>query len=161
MGGSAICIGQAVRGTECKVVSVEPRYLDFKLLRDKKSILPENELHISEFSGDTNPYIEQYELSISAAGLKNTCSYFAGFSDDYYQVFDKRQIDMLFVDGAHTYDAVKLDCRFMDYIPVGGFAVFDDWIISVKKAVDEYMQKAGTKWELMDQVFPRWFKRVA
>jgi hypothetical protein len=45
---------------------------------------------------------------------------------------------MIFIDGSHKYEDVKIDCQWLQYIKSGGIAVFDDWIESVQRAAKEY-----------------------
>jgi hypothetical protein len=48
-------------------------------------------------------------------------------------------LNLFFCDGAHTYEAVSIDCRWMEFVQAGGWAVFDDWIEPVERAVRDYL----------------------
>ena len=46
-------------------------------------------------------------------------------------------IDLLFVDGEHTYNAVKKDCEWLQWVKPGGMAAFDDWFDEIENAVKD------------------------
>lgn len=55
----------------------------------------------------------------------------------------KKDIDLLFIDGGHSYEDVKIDCeKYLPKLRVGGFVAFHDYnnesFPGVKQAVDEY-----------------------
>lgn len=62
-------------------------------------------------------------------------------SDSAYKLFQDESIDLIFVDGDHTYDAVKKDCNFWwDKLKTGGIMCWDDYSWSgVKQAVNEFV----------------------
>ena len=47
--------------------------------------------------------------------------------------------DLVFIDGLHTYEGVKIDMQWLEYVKQGGLCLFDDWLEGIKKACDEYM----------------------
>jgi len=57
-----------------------------------------------------------------------------------YNMFDDSTIDLIFIDGDHTYDAVKQDCNlWWNKLKTGGIMCWDDYYWEgVKKAVDEF-----------------------
>ena len=46
-----------------------------------------------------------------------------------------RDIDLLYVDGEHTYDGVSRDCQWLRHLALGGHAAFDDWMAPIRQAV--------------------------
>lgn len=66
-------------------------------------------------------------------------------SQTCYKQFDNESIDLVFVDGEHTYDAVNSDCNlWWDKIKVGGIMAWDDYSNSsapgTKNAIDEFVK---------------------
>lgn len=60
-------------------------------------------------------------------------------SKDYVQVWD-RGIDLLFIDGDHTYLGVKADLAWVKYVNVGGYVAFHDcydWPPSLPKTLHQ------------------------
>jgi hypothetical protein len=57
-----------------------------------------------------------------------------------HDMFDDSSIDLIFIDGDHTYDAVKNDCiLWWNKLKTGGIMCWDDYYWEgVKKAVDEF-----------------------
>jgi hypothetical protein len=52
-------------------------------------------------------------------------------------VGEKRSFDVIFIDGAHVFDAVLVDFFFaVQLVPVGGLLIFDDlWMPAVRKVL--------------------------
>jgi predicted O-methyltransferase YrrM len=60
-------------------------------------------------------------------------------------------IDLIHIDGDHSYKGVKADCEaWLGKVISGGYACFDDYghpgLEDVQKAVDEYIVKNRKKW---------------
>jgi hypothetical protein len=64
-----------------------------------------------------------------------------------YKLFDDNSVDLIFVDGDHTHDAVKNDCElWWNKIKPGGIMCWDDYYWDdVKKAVDEFCVNRSLK----------------
>ena len=85
----------------------------------------------------------------------------------------KKEYDLLYIDGGHTFDVVKSDLKnYPQMVKVGGYLIIDDCcnkyqipngmfagIESVSKAVDEVFPNESFK-ELFSVVHNRIFKRV-
>jgi predicted O-methyltransferase YrrM len=85
-----------------------------------------------------------FEANLTAAGLRDVVDVCPGFSHDLCKRFDD-PIDLLFVDGDHSYDAVKQD--FLDWAPKvrpGGFLALHDVVHQEhdgpRRVVDELVQ---------------------
>ena len=112
LGCSSVILGSVAQSKAGRLVMIDPFY---------ETSIEECEKNLSHFK------IHEYNI------LK-------GKSHD---VIDRvpAEIDVLFIDGDHHYDGVKLDCE--DYIPrvkVGGVIMFHDYNsswVGVRKAVDE------------------------
>lgn len=82
--------------------------------------------------------------------------------------------DVVFVDADHSYQAVTLDTRFAEYIPIGGIIAFHDcYSLDYGKphlhphspdcniAVSDWYAEQAGKWEEQESVDSiRWFRRV-
>ena len=53
----------------------------------------------------------------------------------------------MFLDGDHTYDAMKIDILWEKYAKEQAIIMLDDWIEPVKRACDEYML-GKSKWRI-------------
>ena len=54
-------------------------------------------------------------------------SYFDNTEEQFKNVVNE-ELDLLFIDGDHTYDGVKNDFeRYSKYVKRGGFIIFDDY----------------------------------
>jgi hypothetical protein len=60
------------------------------------------------------------------------------------------QLDLLLVDGEHSYEALKVDCQWMEHIGVGGHAAFDDWMEPIERAVREYIA-TRPEWSILHE----------
>ena len=67
---------------------------------------------------------------------------------------------MVYVDGCHEYESVKIDLRWLEYTKDHAIAMFDDWIAPVKQACDEYFTE-HTNWKNQTDgsYFPVWFTK--
>ena len=73
-------------------------------------------------------------------------------SQEYAEIFDL-PIDLIHIDGDHSYEGVKKDCQsWLPKVRPGGYACFDDYghpgLDGVKQAVDEYVGKTG-EWDFI------------
>lgn len=141
-GDSALAMGMAIKGTDSVVLTIDPCLLSTNEINKRDAELSKLEFGFTE--SNVNSILER----IKQAGLEGYIIPIPDTSEEVLKRWDGRKIDMLFVDGTHTYEAVKIDCQWMQYIPAGGVAVFDDWIEPVERAVKEYVSdKPG--WEML------------
>lgn len=139
-GESAVCMGMGIRGKDSIILTLDPGLMSEEETQNRKE-----ELSNSEFAKGN---LERLMQTIRAAGLEGYIVPIPGTSNDVLKRWDGREIDMLFVDGAHTYEHVKIDCQWMQYVKKGGVAVFDDWIMPVERAVREYVT-SHPEWEML------------
>lgn len=69
------------------------------------------------------------DLDNSQAPQDLNVAYITGDSAEYAEqamTWLGREIDVLFVDGDHTYDGVVADTVYTSYIGIGGYAIFHD-----------------------------------
>ena len=74
--------------------------------------------------------------------LKDFITPLRGYSIDVARTFDKG-IDLIFIDGDHSYEAVKSDIKaWLSKVKNGGIVVFHDigWAEGVKRAVKEFIK---------------------
>ena len=63
-------------------------------------------------------------------------------SMEAFKIWDnkiKRKVDGIFIDGEHSYNAVKQDSQWIKYIKNGGFIAFHDVENEIKNFVDEFI----------------------
>lgn len=130
-GESTMAMGHAIRGTDSHIITIDPGF--------RKGGV--------NFDGDSSPEAPRYTLSIldmleniSAQKLEGYITVVPDYSWNVLDRWDNRKIDLVFIDGNHTYLAVTKDCLWLQFVKPGGFAVFDDWIEPVERATKEYIQ---------------------
>jgi len=81
-----------------------------------------------------------FDSNIKAFNLSDRVTGIKGYSVDILKTWNK-PIGLLFIDGCHTYKAVKNDTKWIEYVIKGGFIAFHDYSDQYKdrvvKAVDE------------------------
>ena len=99
-------------------------------------------LNPSHYNGNKNQY-ETLLSNLNETGNSN----FTIIKDYSYNVDLDTDIDLLFIDGDHSYQSVINDFnKFSKHVSYGGYIVFDDYLDSqyspeVKKAVDDVVYK--------------------
>ena len=126
-----------------KVVAVDPHTGDIALVKDGEE--PFNSYQ--EFSTNIN----RFHMAdwVQPIVLK---------SDDAAKQWDGRPIRLLYIDGWHTYEAVKADIdNWLPYVVSGGVILFDDYnekkYPEVKRCIDDQM--TADKVQLPLKVFKR------
>jgi len=87
-----------------------------------------------------NPKDGEYELALPyLSGSRNIVPLKIG-SQDYLLDYGGLDLDMVFIDGDHRYESVKADCRWYDWLVVGGLMLFHDYSPegSVRACPDTY-----------------------
>lgn len=86
-------------------------------------------------------------------------------SNDGLQHYRKK-IDLIHIDGDHTYEGVMSDCKnWLPKVRIGGYVAFDDYghdsLPGVYKAVSEYMNN-NKEWKFIDRYGEKLgvFKRI-
>lgn len=157
VGGSSICFAHALRGTRGHIISIDARFVAHSEGDGLEARYASNEIATTVVN-TTQDYVFSFLKNIQLAKVEGYVSLVPGFSEDVYQRWDKRPIDLIYIDGAHTYEAVKKDCQWLDEVVAGGYAAFDDWIRPVEQAANEYFASHGG-WTKVDEPFPRLFKK--
>jgi predicted O-methyltransferase YrrM len=85
--------------------------------------------------------IETFKKNINEANVSDIITPIHSTSSKALETWDKK-IGMLFIDGDHSYNGVKKDIKWIDYVVSGGIVAFHDYFLpnykdSVVKAVDE------------------------
>lgn len=138
-GCSAIVMGHAMRQTYSHLITIDPA-----LKIEGASVIGDETQ--PAFTHAVNLFdIQRY---IAEQKLEGYITLIPDYSWNVLQRWDGRPIDMLFVDGEHTYNAVLKDCEWMQWVKPGGIAVFDDWIEGVSRAVKKYIRNKP-EWEIM------------
>lgn len=96
-------------------------------------------------SEDLSDLKENFLLNIDRAGLSKFVKLYSMSSSEAADIVSKTvdSIRMIYIDGEHTYDAVKqdLDC-YAPLLSKGGIIAFDDYsprFDGVKRAIDEHL----------------------
>jgi hypothetical protein len=63
-------------------------------------------------------------------------------SEKAFNIWDKkikRKVDGIFIDGEHSYEAVKHDSKWIKYVKNGGFIAFHDVLREIRSFVEEFI----------------------
>ena len=136
---STIAMACAIRGTNSRIITIDPVFRTGEVwVRDAHW----------KGSGCYESNIRDVLNKITAAGLDGIVSIVPDYSFNVLTRWDGRMIDLLHVDGAHTYNDVLRDCDWMQFVKPGRWAAFDDWIAPVERAVIEYVS-GHPEWQLL------------
>lgn len=82
-------------------------------------------------------------------------------SEKAFEIWDKkikRNVDGIFIDGEHSYNAVKQDSKWIKYVKKGGFIAFHDVLLEIRDFVEEFIVP---HYELIGKVDTLWiFKKI-
>jgi hypothetical protein len=129
-GHSTIAMACALQGTGGHIMAIDPIFT----LLTKEEMNPEPRLWTSSFA-EVSQRIAQFKL-------EGYISLVPDFSENILARWDGRLIDLLHVDGNHTYEAVRRDCEWMQWVKNGGYVTFDDWAVYsdiIPLAVKDYL----------------------
>ena len=82
--------------------------------------------------------LERVQGFIDGNGLHDVVTLIPDYSESVLSTWTT-PIDAVHIDGQHTYDAVKIDCGWLEHVKSGGYAIFDDWIDVVQNSTKDYM----------------------
>lgn len=138
-GASAICMMGALQNRNAHLYTIDPA-----MMSDEDIKLHWNRIANSDVLFDGTSTYDSVKSTIDATEFKDNITLLPGFSEDVYNKWDKGCIiDLLYIDGCHTYPAVLKDMEWVNYVKPGGFVVLDDWIIPVEQAFKEYNANHG------------------
>ena len=148
-GESTIVMGHAIRGSKKHIVTIDP------VFRFPELLVPD----------DQNPGGNVYNApllsvmdEISSHHLDGYISIIPQYSWEAIKNWDGREIDMLFIDGEHTYEGVKKDCAWLSHVKKGGLVLFDDWYPPIERGAKEKMAEMGG-WQMIEQARAIVFRR--
>ena len=120
------------------VLCIEPFKGGYDASKVSKELLKENTVK-KDFLKNTK--------GLSRIVLNENYSYkvIDNFRDELHRVFVDR-VDVLIIDGEHTYEGVKKDIEWIEFVEIGGIIAFHDYGLKqfpgIKKAV-ELAKEAG------------------
>jgi len=82
-----------------------------------------------------------YMRNIITSGAEGFCIPLPGSSEEVLKRWHGKVLfDLVFIDGHHVYDAVKIDMQWLQHTKPAAFCFFDDWLPGIEKACAEYMK---------------------
>ncbi len=141
-GKSSICLASGLRSKRrARLVCIDP----FDASGDKES----RDEYAARQSRVDGPLRSAFEANLADAGVRDLVEVQAGFSHHFAATF-REPIDLLFLDGDHSFDGVARD--FRDWAPkvrAGGYLAMHDVVHAVHEGprrVVEEMIKADPHW---------------
>lgn len=139
LGGSAICMISALQNRNGHIYTIDPAMLSNEEIQLNKERISNSEVL---FAGSST--YDGVKKTMDNTPFKDNITLLPGFSEDIYKKWDKGCIiDLLYIDGCHTYEAVKKDMEWVNYLKSGGLLVMDDWIEPVEHAMQEWNASHG------------------
>ena len=137
-GGSAVCFASALENRNCHIYTIDPAFLSNEELKKQHNRVVINDV----LSNQVDSTYNNVRNWIDSTPFKDNITLIAGFSEDVYKDWDKGAIiDMIYIDGCHTYEAVLKDMEWVNYLKPKGLLVMDDWIQPVEQAMKEWNEK--------------------
>ena len=146
-GESAIVMGNAIRGTGSRIVCIDPVFRTGSI-----DVLDENPEKHQHYDSNLMDLFD----NIAEQHLEGYISIIPDYSQNVLARWDCGSIDLLYVDGEHSYEGVKRDCEWMAHVKPGGYVIFDDWMDGVAQAVTEYYKTHQDSWHLAHGVWSGW-----
>ena len=139
LGDSTIAMGAACVGRRVKIYTVDP-------------VFKTGSWHCADaHKPDGHWYHSSYETwqeRIRKCGLEGIVETLAMMSEEALVGWDK-PLDLVVIDGEHTYTAVTIDCQWLEHVKAGGHAAFDDWFDEIERAVRGYTN--DKPWQILHE----------
>ena len=140
LGNSSIAMAAACVGRGIQVHTVDPLYKT-------------GEWHFPD-ANNSNGYtfhasLEAFNQRIGRCGLGEIITLHPKTSEELLKEWTL-PLNFVLIDGAHTYNMVLQDCKWLDKIVHGGFALFDDWIEPVERAVRHFIADRP-EWQIIHE----------
>ena len=153
-GGSTVVIGLTVNKTKFKMYCIDPCFV-------KESERPEGYKQYELIGKYTLPNVQKL---LEKHNLQDNITLVPGSSEEVLNVWDEKysdKFDMIYIDGDHTYKALKIDLLWEKYAKDKCIIVLDDWITGVKIATQEYLNDNKPEWKVRkDHTFwPMYYTR--
>lgn len=140
-GKSSVCLGRGLRGKNTpRLVCIDP----FDASGDQQS----SDVYQRRADAVGGPLRSAFEHNLAEVGVRELVDVRPGYSQDLAEEF-REPIDLLFLDGDHSFDAIQRDYR--DWSPkvrAGGFLVMHDVVHPVhegpRRVVEEMIKQDPT-----------------
>ena len=149
LGEGACIIGNAIRHTGSHLITIDPVFITGNILVPDSSYPPGHNI--------TNDLLNISKV-IAEQQLDGYITVIPDYSENVFNRWDGRPIDLIYIDGEHTYEAIKKDCQWGKYVKPGGHMVFDDWMIGVADGALESLREQAC-WEQAFPHFPMTFRK--
>jgi predicted O-methyltransferase YrrM len=124
--------------------------------------------HYNEDKFNTYQYFKRDNLSKEKTSLNLNClkkfynndstltliqgnTYFDDTETNVHSIISDKKMDILFIDGDHTYDGVKNDFeRYDKYVKINGYIIFDDYHHPIIKEYVDNLLKDNSDYVMID-----------
>ena len=85
--------------------------------------------------------LDMFKKGINDNNLQDIVTPLPGLSEEILNIWEQKynkKFDLIYIDGDHTYDAMRIDIQWEKYAKDNAIILLDDWIKPTQQAVDEY-----------------------
>jgi hypothetical protein len=149
-GGSACVFGLKLKDKNVKIYCVDPCFV-------KDEQRPER---YNKYECVLPCTLDATLSNIKRLGLENNITCLPGSSEEILSKWNGEKFDMLYIDGSHTYEDVKIDMLWLQHAKDKCILLLDDWITGVEKACVEQIVKFPGFTQRTDHTFwPMYYTR--
>ena len=154
-GGSAITIALSAimnNGLE-KMYTIDPCLVE----------LHKRPADYNKYSEISTYSLPSVQTNLKENNLQDIITLLHGTSEEILNIWEQKyneKFDLIYIDGEHTYNAMKIDIQWERFAKDKAMILLDDWIVPVKKACDEYFANRP-KWKIRQKhtFWPIYFTR--